>query len=189
MGWAFGHATDPDDQLDFDATRTVLRRTAGMLVPYRRGALAASGLLVIWTAMLLAGPLLVRRAIDEGLAKDNVGQLNLSIALYVVVAIVSYVCYRNAIVLLARVGENFLRDMRNRVFAQLRPMRKWSALSFSLIERVDHPTIRRKVIPHNDRYHHVANLAGPEEFDPAVRQWITDAYLLDAEPTALEGSG
>jgi ATP-binding cassette subfamily B protein len=119
MGWAFGHATDPDDQLDFEATRTVLRRTAAMLAPYRRGALAASGLLVIWTAMLLSGPLLVRRAIDEGLAKDDAGQLNLSIALYVVVAVVSYVCYRNAIVLLARVGESFLRDMRNRVFAQL----------------------------------------------------------------------
>ena len=27
MGWSFGHATDPDDQLDFKAARRVLRRT------------------------------------------------------------------------------------------------------------------------------------------------------------------
>ncbi|MEZ5246765.1 MAG: ABC transporter ATP-binding protein [Acidimicrobiales bacterium] len=119
MGWAWGHATDPEDQLDIEATRKVLRRTARMLTPYRRGAAGAVGLIVVWTAMLLAGPLLVRRGIDEGIAKDDVGQLNLAIALYVVVAVVSYACYRGAIVLLARVGEHFLRDMRVRVFDSL----------------------------------------------------------------------
>ena len=119
MGWAMGHATDPDDQLDIDATRKVLGRTARMIMPYRRGALGAVGFIVVWTMMLLAGPLLVRRGIDEGIAKDDAGQLNLSIALYVVVAIVSYVCFRNAIVLLAKVGEHFLRDMRVRVFDSL----------------------------------------------------------------------
>lgn len=119
MGWTMGHATDPDDQLDLAATRKVLRRTLRMLTPYRRDGLLAAGFLFVWTAMLLAGPLLVRRAIDEGLGKNDAGQLNISIVLYVVVAIVSYVCFRNAILLLARVGENFLRDMRIRVFARL----------------------------------------------------------------------
>jgi ATP-binding cassette subfamily B protein len=119
MGWTMGHATDPDDQLDLAATRKVLRRTLRMLMPYRRDGLRAAGFLFVWTAMLLAGPLLVRRAIDEGLGKNDAGQLNLSIVLYVVVAIVSYLCFRNAILLLARVGENFLRDMRIRVFARL----------------------------------------------------------------------
>jgi len=119
MGWSMGHATDPDDQLDVGATRKVLGRTARMLLAYRRGALGAVGLIVVWTMMLLAGPLLVRRGIDEGIAKDDAGQLNLAIVLYVVVAIVSYLCFRNAIILLARVGEHFLRDMRVRVFDSL----------------------------------------------------------------------
>jgi ATP-binding cassette subfamily B protein len=119
MGWGMGHATDPDDQLDLDATRRVLRRTARMIGPYRRGAAAAMALIVVWTAMLLAGPLLVRRGIDDGIARDDAGQLNLAIGLYVVVAIVSYVSFRAAVVLLARVGENFLRDMRRRVFDAL----------------------------------------------------------------------
>lgn len=119
MGWGMGHATDPDDQLDLDATKRVLRRTARMVGPYRRAAAGAMGLIVVWTAMLLAGPLLVRRGIDEGIARDDVGQLNLAIGLYVVVAIVSYASFRAAVVLLARVGENFLRDMRRRVFDSL----------------------------------------------------------------------
>jgi len=119
MGWAFGHATDPDDQLDIETTRKVLGRTARMLLPYRRWALGAVGFILVWTMMLLAGPLLVRRAIDEGIDKRDSGQLNLSIVLYVVVAIVSYVCFRGAIILLARVGEHFLRDMRVRVFDAL----------------------------------------------------------------------
>ncbi|MEZ5168046.1 MAG: hypothetical protein R2695_16730 [Acidimicrobiales bacterium] len=33
MGWAMGHATDPEDQLDLAATRHVLRRTLTMLSP------------------------------------------------------------------------------------------------------------------------------------------------------------
>ena len=119
MGWAMGHATDPEDQLDLAGTGRVLRRTAGMLGPYRGTARAAVALLVVWTSTTLAGPLIVRRAIDEGLAENDAGQLNVSIALYVGVAVVSYVCFRSAIVLLARVGENFLRDMRIRVFAAL----------------------------------------------------------------------
>lgn len=119
MGWSFGHATDPDDQLDAQATRRVMRRTAAMLRPYRRDAIGAVALIVVWTAMLLAGPLLVRRGIDEGIAKDDAGQLDLSIALYIAVAIISYACFRGAIILLARVGERFLRDMRVRVFDSL----------------------------------------------------------------------
>jgi len=119
MGWAFGHATDPDDQLDIETTRKVLGRTARMLLPYRRWALGAVAFILVWTMMLLAGPLLVRRAIDQGIDKGDSGQLNVSIALYVVVAIVSYVCFRGAIILLARVGEHFLRDMRVRVFDAL----------------------------------------------------------------------
>lgn len=119
MGWSMGHGTTADDKLGVAGTGAVLRRTAEYARPYRRGAASAIALLLGWTLTLLAGPLLVRRGIDEGIAKDDVGQLNLAIGLYVGVALLSYVCFRFAIILLARVGEHFLRDMRNRVFARL----------------------------------------------------------------------
>lgn len=70
---------------------------------------------------------------------------------------------------------------RARSFAQLRPMTRWVALSFSLRRKVRHPLIVRQVIPHGDRYHHVANLSGPDDLDDRLAGWLTEAYL-DAPP-------
>ena len=119
MGWSMAHGTTDDARLGLSGTGAVLRRTFGYGRAYRRGAIAAVGLLVLWTLTLLAGPLLVRRGIDEGIAEGDGGQLNSSIAMYVVVAILSYLSFRFAILQLAKVGEAFLRDMRTRVFDKL----------------------------------------------------------------------
>jgi hypothetical protein len=62
-------------------------------------------------------------------------------------------------------------------FAQLRPMTKWVALSFSLPHPVRHPRITRKVTAYHGRYHHVANLRGPEDLDDELRARLTEAYL------------
>lgn len=62
-------------------------------------------------------------------------------------------------------------------FAQLRPLDRWVALSFSLRHTVRHPTITRKVTPYSGRYHHVANLRSPDDLDDDLRGWITEAYL------------
>lgn len=70
---------------------------------------------------------------------------------------------------------------RARSFAQLRPMRHWVAMSFSLSRAETHPTIVRKVMPYGSRYHHVANLRGPEDLDDRLRGWLTEAYL-DSPP-------
>jgi hypothetical protein len=64
-----------------------------------------------------------------------------------------------------------------RKFAQLRPMQKWVALSFSLPRRVDHRLITRKPIAHGARHYHVVNLRGPEDLDDEIRGWLTEAYF------------
>jgi hypothetical protein len=66
---------------------------------------------------------------------------------------------------------------RARSFAQLRPMTKWVALSFSLPRPVQHPTITRKVQPYGGSYYHVAALRGPEDLDDQLRGWLTEAYV------------
>jgi hypothetical protein len=66
---------------------------------------------------------------------------------------------------------------RARTFAELRPMERWVALSFSLPRRVEHSRIIRKVVQYHGRYHHIANLRSPEDFDVELRDWLAEAYL------------
>jgi hypothetical protein len=66
---------------------------------------------------------------------------------------------------------------RSRTFAQLRPMTKWVALSFSLSRPVRHKTIKRKVVQYHGSYHHLANIAGPEDLDQDLFDFLTEAYL------------
>jgi len=63
-------------------------------------------------------------------------------------------------------------------FAELRPMQKWVALSFSLPRPVRHRTIVRKVVLWHGRYFHIANLARPEDFDDDLAAWLTEAYVF-----------
>jgi hypothetical protein len=69
----------------------------------------------------------------------------------------------------------FLKHGRR--FAELRPMQKWVALSFSLRHRVSHRLIVRKPIAYHGRYWHTANVRSPEDIDDAIRGWLTEAYL------------
>jgi hypothetical protein len=67
---------------------------------------------------------------------------------------------------------------RSRTFAELRPMQRWVALSFSLRRVMHHPRMIRRTIPHGSgRHHHVANLATPDELDDGLRAALTEAYL------------
>ena len=116
--WMQGGVSD-EDRLDAAGTRRVLRRTIVRLRPERRLALTASMLLIIWTGSLLAGPVLVGFAIDNGIRADNPTRLNQAVVAYIVVATVSYITYRIAILNLARAGEGFLRGLRLSVFKRL----------------------------------------------------------------------
>src|SRR5688500_634493 len=69
----------------------------------------------------------------------------------------------------------FLKNPRK--FAELRPMERWVALSFSLRRQVRHRTIVRKVVHYGARYWHVANGAGPEDVDEDLCELLTEAYV------------
>ena len=90
MGWWGGAGVDEDAKLDRAETTALARRTAVMVRPYRGRALLSFLLLVVFSLTTMAGPLLVRRAIDEGLIAEQADQLNLSIALYIASAVVAY---------------------------------------------------------------------------------------------------
>jgi uncharacterized protein DUF5655 len=63
-----------------------------------------------------------------------------------------------------------------RTFAELRPMQRWVAVSFSLPRRATHRTIVRKVMRYGGRYFHVANVATPADLDDRLFDLLTEAY-------------
>ncbi len=118
MGW-WGDSV-PEETLSRDEASRVLRRLFRMLRPQRALIALATLVLMGQAGALLAGPALVRHGIDAGLlshdGKGDAGALNLSVLLYLSMAIIGLFLGRAAIVLVARVGEAFLRDLRNRLF-------------------------------------------------------------------------
>ena len=65
---------------------------------------------------------------------------------------------------------------RPRKFAELRPMQRWVAVSFSLPRRATHPAIRRKPVQYGGRWYHVATGAAPADVDDGLRELLTEAY-------------
>lgn len=116
--WMQG-GVDEADRLDAEAARHLLRRAFSMLRPYRRAMVGALCMVVLWTATTLAGPFLVRHGIDQGIKADDPGALDAAVIGYVVVAVISFVTYRFQVLLISRIGEAFLRDLRVRVFDHL----------------------------------------------------------------------
>jgi ATP-binding cassette, subfamily B, bacterial len=97
----------------------LMRRLVGLLGKQRRDAALALGLMSLWTLSTLAGPWTIKYAIDQGLARGDRMALNVAIAGYVAISVLTYFVYRNQIRVLSRVGEGLLRELRVRVFEHL----------------------------------------------------------------------
>ena len=117
--WISPSGVSEDDKLDAAEARHVIRRTARFLRPYRGRVVVGFLMVTLWTATVLAGPYLVRRGIDDGIKAHDGGVLNVAVVGYVVVAMLAYVTNRLQIGLISRVGEEFLQDLRNRLFAHM----------------------------------------------------------------------
>ena len=65
-----------DDRLDRDEARQVFRRSLAMLGGHRAQLIAAASLMVLWTLTTLAGPLLIRYGIDQGITEADRGALS-----------------------------------------------------------------------------------------------------------------
>ena len=61
-------------------------------------------------------------------------------------------------------------------FVELRPMTRWTAMSFPMVRRIEHPRIARKPVRNGNRLYHVVNLTGPADVDDQVRDWLSESY-------------
>jgi ATP-binding cassette subfamily B protein len=117
-----GAGVSEEDRLDSRGARRVLRRTAHLLRPQSRRVAGALAMVMLWSGTVLAGPYLVRYGIDNGINEGDAGALNAAVVGYVVVAVLAYVTNRMQITLISRVGEDFLRSLRIRVFDHLQKL-------------------------------------------------------------------
>ncbi len=101
------------------STPHLVRRTLRMLRPYRRATFLAAAMVTVWTSTTLAGPLLVRHGIDAGIKHHDGGALDVAVIGYVVVAVVAFIAFRLQVLMISKVGETFLRDLRLQVFEHL----------------------------------------------------------------------
>lgn len=116
--WAASAISD-EDRLDRSETNRVLRRSVEFAEPYKRWIYLAIGFVTVSTICTVAGPLLVKFAYDQGLAKENASALNTAIVAYLVVVAVNYIVGRQQYLAINNAGEGFLRDLRVRVFDRL----------------------------------------------------------------------
>ena len=64
-------------------------------------------------------------------------------------------------------------------FGELRPLTKWSNLSFNLPRKVEHPLITRSQQYGTNRWYYVVRLKAPADFTDDVRGWLAEAYEED----------
>lgn len=97
--------------------------------PYRFAAFTAVAFMVTSTALKVAAPIFLRKAIDDGIRARDLAVVNLYGALFVGLAVGGFFTLRWATGLMGIVGEKMLRDLRTGAFRHL------VDLSLSFFER------------------------------------------------------
>ncbi len=110
------------ETLERDEAGKVLRRTWHRLRPYRRRLAVAMVLVIGFTLTKLGGPFLVSIGIDDGIKASDGDLLNRTVVAYIVITILGYFAYRAQVVAIASIGEDFLRDLRIKVFDHIQRM-------------------------------------------------------------------
>ncbi len=107
----------------------VLRRLKGFVRPYLWPMLFSLVLMVVNAGAAVAGPYLVKVAIDDGLTAGNPLALRNAVLAYLGVAVVQWLAIFIRVNVMARVGQSIIYDLRARIFQHLQ------ALSLSFFNR------------------------------------------------------
>jgi ATP-binding cassette subfamily B protein len=124
MGWMGHHGVAEEDQLTRAEARRVLWRSIRLLRPYRLQAFAGIVVLILSTLAVLSGPLVLKYGIDKGLTgpHHSAAALTRAAVAYLIIATTALFLTRAQVLLVSRVGEQFLRDLRVKVFGHIQAM-------------------------------------------------------------------
>jgi ATP-binding cassette subfamily B protein len=104
------------------SARTVWQHTRVLLRPVRPLYLGAGVAVTLSTVITLAGPALVRYAVDAGIRKHETHALNVAAIVFLGLALVKPFIVRVQILLAARAGERFLHALRLAAFDKLQAL-------------------------------------------------------------------
>ncbi len=114
-----------DDAADYSnlAGRHVsIRRVLSLMLPYRKRIMAAIFLMLVASAVGLAGPFLLRAIIDDALPAHDIKLLGGLVAGMVLVALLSAAIGACQVILMSRIGQSVLHDLRVRIYAHLQSL-------------------------------------------------------------------
>ena len=104
------------------SAKAVWLHMRGLLRPLRARYLAAGAAVMISTLITLAGPALVRYAVDAGIRKHDVHPLNVAALIFLGLAVLKPFVVRTQILLAATAGERFLDSLRVAAFDKLQAL-------------------------------------------------------------------
>ena len=100
----------------------VTKRLVGFVQPYWKPFAAAMGLMVVSTIAAIAGPYLVKIAIDSGLNAGSYAVLTQTVILYLIVAALQWLTVYLRVRIMARVGQSIIYDLRANLFNHLQQL-------------------------------------------------------------------
>jgi ATP-binding cassette, subfamily B, bacterial len=102
--------------------REIWRETRGLIRPVRARYLGAAAAVIVSTLITLAGPALVRYAVDEGISKHRRGPLDAAAIVLLCLAAAKPLVVRAQTLLAASAGERFLGSLRTATFDKLQAL-------------------------------------------------------------------
>lgn len=100
----------------------ISQRLFGFLRPYRRRFSVAVLLMLVSSAAAVAGPYLVKIAIDDGIAAGSLAILRQTVLLYLGIALVQWLSTFLRVNIMAQVGQSIIYDLRSQLFTHLQDL-------------------------------------------------------------------
>ncbi len=116
------HVVQSEEFYDRPIDPEVARRLTGFIAPYKLKLIISTALMLISTFSSVAGPYLVKVAIDSGIAAGDMVALQNTVLLYLVLALVRWAFIYYRVNIMARVGQSVIYDLRKVLFEHLQQL-------------------------------------------------------------------
>ncbi|MBT7990250.1 MAG: ABC transporter ATP-binding protein [Anaerolineae bacterium] len=100
----------------------VARRLTGFITPYKWKMLFATALMLVSTFSSVAGPYLVKIAIDSGIVAGDMVVLRNTVLLYLALALIRWAFIYYRVNIMAKVGQSVIYDLRKVLFNHLQQL-------------------------------------------------------------------